>query len=83
FVDTDADIRLARRLERDIEERGRTVTSIITQYFASVRPMHLEFVETSKGYADVIIAGGITPEAVEAVMEMIRSLRGRDFDPAV
>jgi uridine kinase len=83
FVDTDSDIRLARRLERDIEERGRTVASVITQYFASVRPMHLEFVEPSKGYADVIIGGGFTPEAVEAVVEMIRSHRGRDFDPAV
>jgi uridine kinase len=73
FVDTDADIRLARRLERDIEERGRTVTSVIAQYFTSVRPMHLEFVEPSKGYADVIIEDGFTPEAVEVVIEMIRS----------
>ena len=83
FVDTDADIRLARRLERDIEERGRTVASVITQYFTSVRPMHLEFVEPSKGYADVIIAGGFTQEAVDSVIDMIRSHRGRDIDPAV
>jgi uridine kinase len=83
FVDTDADIRLARRLERDIEERGRTVTSVIAQYFTSVRPMHLEFVEPSKGHADVVISGGFTPEAVEAVIQMIRSHRGRDFDPDV
>jgi len=83
FIDTDADIRLARRLERDIEERGRTVGSVITQYFTSVRPMHLEFVEPSKSYADVIIAGGFTQEAVDSVMEMIRSYPGRDFDPVV
>jgi uridine kinase len=73
FVDTDADIRLARRLERDIEERGRTVTSVIAQYFNSVRPMHMAFVEPSKGYADVIIEDGFTPEAVEVVIGMIRS----------
>ena len=83
FVDTDADIRLARRLQRDIDERGRTVASVITQYFTSVRPMYLEFVEPSKGYADVIIEGGFTPEAVEVVMELIRSHRGRDFDSVV
>jgi uridine kinase len=82
-VDTDADIRLARRLERDIEERGRTMTSVIAQYFTTVRPMHLEFVEPSKGYADVVIRDGFTPEAVEAVIEMIRSHRARDFDPDV
>jgi uridine kinase len=83
FVDTDADIRLARRLERDIEERGRIVASVITQYFTSVRPMHLEFVEPSKGFADVIIAGGFTQEAVDSVIDMIRSHRGRDLDPVV
>ena len=83
FVDTDADIRLARRLQRDIDERGRTVASVITQYFTSVRPMYLEFVEPSKGHADVIIEGGFTPEAVEVVMELIRSHRGRDFDSVV
>ncbi|MET0565568.1 MAG: uridine kinase [Acidimicrobiia bacterium] len=83
FVDTDADIRLARRLERDIEERGRTVGSVITQYFSSVRPMYLEFVEPSKGYADVIIAGGFTQEAVDSVIDTIRSHRGRDFGAVV
>ena len=83
FVDTDADIRLARRLQRDIDERGRTVASVIAQYFTSVRPMYLEFVDPSKGYADVIIEGGFTPEAVEVVIELIRSHRGRDFDPVV
>jgi uridine kinase len=57
FVDTAADIRLARRIERDIEERGRTVDSIIGQYFATVRPMHVEFVEPSKTQADLVVNG--------------------------
>jgi uridine kinase len=70
-------------LERDIEERGRTMTSVIAQYFKTVRPMHLEFVEPSKGYADVVIRDGFTPEAVEDVIEMIRSHRGPDIDPDV
>jgi len=58
FVDTDSDIRFIRRLERDITERGRTTESVIKQYQATVRPMHLEFVEPSKRYADVIIPEG-------------------------
>src|SRR5258708_35127557 len=58
FVDTDADIRFIRRLQRDVAERGRTVESVIHQYLTSVRPMHLEFVEPSKRYADVIIPEG-------------------------
>lgn len=73
FVDTDPDIRLARRLERDIEERGRTVASVMTQYFKTVRPMHLEFVEPSKRYADLIIPEGYNPAAVATVIAMIRS----------
>lgn len=73
FVDTDPDIRLARRLERDIEERGRTVPSIMAQYFETVRPMHLEFVEPSKRYADLIIPEGYNPAAVATVIAMIRS----------
>ena len=73
FVDTDPDLRLARRLSRDIEERGRTVDSVIRQYFASVRPMHLEFVEPSKRYADLIIPEGYNPRAVATVVELIRS----------
>ena len=61
FVDTDADIRFIRRLQRDLSERGRTTKSVIKQYQATVRPMHLEFVEPSKRYADVIIPeGGLT-----------------------
>jgi uridine kinase len=58
FVDTDADVRLIRRLERDIRERGRSTDSVIAQYIRSVRPMHLEFVEPSKRYADVILPQG-------------------------
>ncbi|MGC1999080.1 MAG: uridine kinase, partial [Candidatus Acidiferrales bacterium] len=58
FVDTDADLRFIRRLGRDIRERGRTVDSVVQQYLATVRPMHMEFVEPSKRHADVIIPEG-------------------------
>jgi len=58
FVDTPDDIRFIRRLRRDIAERGRTVESVIEQYIATVRPMHMQFVEPSKRYADVIIPEG-------------------------
>ena len=76
FVDTDPDLRLARRLERDIAERGRSVDSVIDQYFATVRPMHLEFVEPSRRYADLIIPEGYNPAAVATVVELIRSRLG-------
>jgi uridine kinase len=76
FVDTDSDIRLARRLQRDIEERGRTVDSVVSQYFETVRPMHIEYVETSKRYADLIIPEGYNPRAVATVVELIRSRLG-------
>lgn len=58
YVDTDADIRLIRRIKRDIAERGRTLNSVVEQYESTVRPMHLEFVEPSKRYADLIIPEG-------------------------
>jgi len=75
FVDTDADIRLIRRLQRDITERGRTVESVIKQYQSTVRPMHLEFVEPSKRYADVIIPeGGFNAAALDMVVARIESL---------
>ena len=75
FVDTDADIRFIRRLKRDIEERGRSAESVINQYLTSVRPMHLEFVEPSKRYADVIIPeGGFNTVAIDMVSDRIRSL---------
>jgi uridine kinase len=75
FVDTDADIRFIRRLERDIAERGRTSTSVIKQYMETVRPMHLEFVEPSKRYADVIIPeGGLNAVAMDMVVARIEAL---------
>jgi uridine kinase len=75
FVDTDADIRFIRRLQRDIEERGRTAASVIHQYHTTVRPMHLEFVEPSKRYADVIIPeGGLNTVAMDMVVARIQSL---------
>ncbi len=75
FVDTDADIRFIRRLKRDIAERGRTPESVIEQYLATVRPMHLDFVEPSKRYADVIIPeGGYNLVAIEMLADRIRNL---------
>ncbi len=75
YVDTDADLRLIRRLKRDIAERERTVESVIEQYMATVRPMHLEFVEPSKRYADVIIPrGGQNVAALELVTARILSM---------
>jgi uridine kinase len=75
FVDTDSDIRLIRRLERDILERGRTTEMVIRQYMATVRPMHLEFVEPSKRYADVIVPeGGLNEVAMEMVVARLEAL---------
>ena len=75
FVDTDADIRFIRRLDRDITERGRTTENVIKQYMSTVRPMHLEFVEPSKRYADVIIPeGGLNTVAMDMVIARIESL---------
>ena len=75
FVDTDADLRLIRRLRRDIAERGRTADSVINQYLSTVRPMHMEFVEPSKRYADVIIPeGGFNMVAIDMVADRIRSM---------
>ena len=59
FVDTDADIRILRRIQRDTAERGRSIESVIDQYLQSVRPMHLEFVEPSKRWADLIVPTGV------------------------
>ncbi|WP_020402716.1 uridine kinase [Gracilimonas tropica] len=74
YVDTDDDVRLLRRLQRDIEERGRSVESVLNQYQKFVRPMHLEFVEPNKRYADVIIPrGGKNKVALEMVYALIRS----------
>jgi uridine kinase len=75
YVDTDPDIRFIRRLERDIAERGRTTESVIRQYLATVRPMHREFVEPSKRYADVIIPeGGFNEVAMEMIAARIKAL---------
>lgn len=75
FVDADADIRFIRRLHRDITERGRSTQSVIDQYYATVRPMHLEFVEPSKRYADVIIPeGGHNVAALDMVTARIELL---------
>ena len=75
FVDTDADLRFIRRLERDINERGRKTENVIAQYLSTVRPMHLEFVEPSKRYADVIIPeGGKNEVALDMVIARIESL---------
>lgn len=75
FVDTDPDIRFIRRLSRDIEERGRSAESVIRQYLDTVRPMHLEFVEPSKRYADLIIPeGGHNRVAVDMLITKVRSI---------
>jgi len=77
FVDTDSDLRVLRRLQRDIAERGRTVESVIAQYLDTVRPMHLEFVEPSKRYADVIIPeGGFNTIAIEMIVARINAMLG-------
>ncbi len=75
FVDTDADVRLARRIRRDIEERGRTIDDVLRQYMSTVRPMHLEFAEPSKRYADVIVPeGGENLVALDMVMARVEQL---------
>lgn len=75
FVDTDADIRLARRILRDVRDRGRSMESVIDQYTTTVKPMHEEFVEPSKKHADVIIPeGGFNSVAVAMLIENIRSI---------
>jgi uridine kinase len=86
FVDADSDVRLTRRLRRDMIERGRSVDSILRQYEESVRPMHLQFVEPSKRFADVIIpGGGHNKVAIDLVKTKIRELlreRGVDVTAA-
>jgi uridine kinase len=74
-VDTDSDIRFIRRLQRDIAERGRTMDSVVNQYQETVRPMHLEFVEPSKRYADLIIPeGGFNQIAIDMVVARINAM---------
>ena len=75
YVDTPADLRLIRRLRRDVHERGRTVDNIIDQYLETVRPAHERFIEPSKRYADVIIPeGGLNRPAVEVLLARVREL---------
>lgn len=75
FVDTDADVRFIRRLQRDVNQRGRSIESVIEQYYATVRPMHLDFVEPSKRYADIIVPdGGENRVAMEMIVTRIKSI---------
>jgi uridine kinase len=75
FVDTDDDTRFIRRLQRDTSERGRTMQSVIDQYLSTVKPMHLEFVEPSKRYADIIVPqGGYNAVAIDMLLTLIRGL---------
>lgn len=75
FVDTDADIRFIRRLLRDVKERGRSLDSVVTQYCTTVKPMHEQFVEPSKKYADIIVPeGGYNIVALNMIIEKIRSI---------
>jgi uridine kinase len=75
YVDTDADLRFIRRIQRDMHERGRSVESVVEQYLRTVRPMHLEFVEPSKRYADIIIPrGGLNSIAIDMIVARIEGL---------
>lgn len=77
YIDTDADIRLIRRLQRDVAERGRTTESIIGQYLETVRPSHEQFVEPSKRHADVIFPqGGMNEPALDVLLARVRELAG-------
>ena len=75
FVDTDADLRFIRRLQRDVVERGRTPESIVEQYLATVRPSHEQFIEPSKRHADVIFPqGGLNEPALDVLLARVREL---------
>jgi uridine kinase len=83
YVDTDADVRLIRRLRRDLAERGRTLEEVLHQYLATVRPMHLEFVEPSKRWADVIVPeGGENRVALQMVVARLEQLLAPAQAPA-
>jgi uridine kinase len=78
FVDTDADTRFIRRLQRDVAERGRTMESVIEQYLGTVKPMHFEFVEPTKRYADIILPqGGHNAVAIDMLLGLLRGLTSR------
>lgn len=75
FVDTDSDVRIIRRFLRDIKERGRSLDSVIYQYMKTVRPAHLQFIEPSKKYADIIIPeGGYNDVAIDLIYQKIKSI---------
>ncbi len=75
FVDTDADVRILRRIQRDMQERGRTLNSVIEQYYDTVRPMHIEFVEPSKKYANIIIPeGGHNTIGIDMIVAKINEI---------
>ncbi|MBT3169479.1 MAG: uridine kinase [Candidatus Cloacimonetes bacterium] len=75
FVDTDADIRILRRIQRDMDERGRSLESVLKQYRKTVRPMHIEFVEPSKRFADVIIPeGGYNKIGIDMILAKVKSV---------
>ncbi|MCX7884252.1 MAG: uridine kinase [Caloramator sp.] len=75
FVDTDADVRIVRRIQRDIKERKRTLDSVIDQYISVVRPMHLQFVEPTKRYADIIIPeGGYNKVAIDIMIAKVKEI---------
>lgn len=75
FVDTDSDVRVIRRILRDIKERGRTLDSVILQYMETVRPAHLQFIEHTKRYADIIIPeGGYNKVAIDLIVSKINSI---------
>ena len=75
FVDTDSDVRVIRRIARDIEERGRTLESVINQYMETVRPAHLQFIEPTKRYADIIIPeGGYNKVAIDLISSKVLSI---------
>ena len=74
FVETDADVRILRRAMRDVEERGRTLQSVVTQYLTTVKPMHEQYVEPSRKFADIIVLeGGQNLVALEMIMQRIQN----------
>ena len=84
FVDTDADVRILRRIMRDVNERGRSLDSVITQYLTTVKPMHDSFVEPCKKNADIIIPeGGMNPVAYEIIINTIASYMGEKYEPDI
>jgi uridine kinase len=78
YVDTEADLRVLRRLKRDLEERGRSFESAYDRYIATVKPMHVQFVEPSRSFADVVIRGVDNRRAVESLVSMIRGAMGTE-----